>query len=100
MPGINVSVSHNLGQKEAVERLRNIVRQLQKQFADKVSKIEESWSETGAKFSFEVMGFPVSGKLDVHAESVELDGKIPMLALPFKDKIESTIREQMKSLLA
>lgn len=100
MPGIHVSVPHQLGRQEAVNRIRNIVGDLQKQFADKISKVEESWSEKGASFSFEVMGFPVSGTLEVGPDLVQLDGKIPLLAMPFKDKIENTIRDQMKSMLA
>jgi Putative polyhydroxyalkanoic acid system protein (PHA_gran_rgn) len=100
MPGIKISVSHQLGQEQALQRLRSIVQDLQKQFADKVSKVEEVWSESGARFSFEVMGFPVSGTLNVQTESVQLEGKIPLLAMPFKDKIETTIRKQMKFLLA
>jgi hypothetical protein len=100
MPGFKVSVLHNLSQEDAVLRLKNVIRDLQNRFADKISNVEQSWSGNSAKYSFEVMGFPVSGSLKIHPEKVQLEGKIPFIALPFKERIEKTIRDQMTTLLS
>jgi Putative polyhydroxyalkanoic acid system protein (PHA_gran_rgn) len=100
MPGFNMSVAHDLNPEEAVRRLKNVIRELQTQFADKISNVEESWAGNSGKFSFDVMGFSISGTLNVAPKTVELDGKIPMGAMLFKSKIESLIREKMSQLLA
>jgi Putative polyhydroxyalkanoic acid system protein (PHA_gran_rgn) len=100
MPGFNLSVAHNLNPEEAVQRLKKVIRELQAQYADKISNVEESWTENSGKFSFNVMGFSISGTLSVAPKTVELDGKIPMSAMLFKSKIEGLIREKMSELLA
>jgi hypothetical protein len=45
------------------------------------------------------MKFNVSGVLMVSPSQIELAGNIPFPVLPFKGKIESTIRDQAKTLL-
>lgn len=100
MPGFSISVSHHLKPEEAVQRLKNVVRDLQIQYADKISKVEQSWMENSAKFSFEVMGFSVSGSLRVRPGTAEVEGNIPPAAFLFRRKIEGILREKLSELLA
>ena len=100
MPAFNMSVPHNLLPEEAMRRIKNVIRELQNQYSDKISNVQESWTGNSGNFSFDVMGFSLSGTLDVTPKTVELDGKIPMSAMLFKGKIESLIREKMSELLA
>lgn len=99
MPSIRISVPHNLQPEEAVRRLKNVVRDLQARFADKIDKVEQSWNGNSATFRFDVMGFSISGTLQVSPDSAQLEGDIPMAALLFKSKIETVIREKMTELL-
>jgi Putative polyhydroxyalkanoic acid system protein (PHA_gran_rgn) len=100
MPAISISVPHKLDPDEAVRRLKNVVRDLQIQFADKIEKVEQSWTGNSATYSFDVMGFSISGTLRVAPGEAQLEGNIPMAALFFKSKIEILIREKMSQLLA
>jgi len=100
MPSINVSVPFSISQDEAIRRIRNIVGELQKDFADKISNVREEWRNDRADFSFDVMGFTISGKVQVETDRVVLDGNIPFAALPFKSRIEELIREKTSQLLS
>lgn len=99
MPGINVSVPHQLPQDEALSRVKGLLGQVKAQFSDKVSDLQESWTGYVGTFSFSAMGFPVSGTFTVGASEVILQSTLPFAALPFKGKIESTIRERAAILL-
>lgn len=100
MPGFNISVSHQLKPDQAVQRLKNVVRDLQTQYTEKISKVEQSWTGNSAKFSFEVLGFPVSGSLQIEPGTAHVAGNIPPAALLFRGKIEGILREKLSELLA
>lgn len=100
MPNISISVPHRLSQQEAATRIKNLIEKVRGQFDDRASNVEESWQGYTGTYSFEVMGFAVSGKLQVGASDVTMESKFPFAALPFKGKIEKTVRENLEELLA
>src|SRR3989344_7888133 len=96
---LHISVPHELAQKEAATRLRNLLTELKDKSSGKITDLQESWSGDQSKFSFNTMGFLVSGTLTVRESDVVLDGNIPFAALPFKWRMESMIRDQVNQLL-
>jgi hypothetical protein len=97
---MSISVPHKLTQDEAAARVRNLIEQLRGQFGNHASNLQESWNGYTGTYSFEVMGFAVSGKLQISQSDVKMDGQFPFAALPFKGRIEKTAREKLKELLA
>ena len=99
MPSLNMSVSHHLSQDEALNRIKGLLGQVKTQFSDQISDLRENWSGNKGTFSFSAMGFSVSGTLTVKSGEISLESTLPFAALPFKGKIESTIRERATALL-
>ena len=99
MPSIKMSVSHNLSRDKALERLKNMTEQIKKQYGNMVQNLNESWTGNTGAFSFTVMGFDVSGNVNVEDREVNMEGQIPFAALAFKGKIESVLRDKMIELL-
>ena len=100
MPKLNMTIPHQLSQDEALKRIQSLFGDIKNQFADRVSNLREEWKEYTGTFSFSVMGFSVSGTMSVNPSEVELSGKLPLAATLLKGKIESTIKERAKTLLA
>lgn len=100
MPSMTITVPHQLSQAEALGRIQRLLSDVRNDYGDRVTDLQETWHETGGEFSFRAMGFNISGKLDVRPDKVELKGNYPLAAMPFKSKIESTIRERAEQLLA
>lgn len=100
MPEMKLSVPHRLNQDEAAARIKGLIKQVQAQYADKVSNLKESWEGNKGTFSFEVMGFPISGTLHIESSEVLMIGQIPFAAMPFKGMIENTLKQKMTGLLA
>ena len=100
MPSMSLSVPHKLSQEEAASRVKKMIEKLRSQFGDRASKLQESWNGYTGMYSFEVMGFAVSGKLDVGKSDVRMEGQFPFAALPLKGRIERTAREKLEELLA
>ena len=99
MPNVKVSVPHSLPPNEAIKRIQNLVGGIKTKFADKVSDVKEQWSGNHADFSFKAMGFDVAGKVDVDDREVRIESNLPFAAMPFKSRIESTIKEKAEELL-
>ena len=99
MPSLEMSIPHQLGQEEALKRIQSLLPGMKTAYADKIRDIQEEWNGNRGVFSFNVMGFNVSGVLTVTDSSVELDGNLPFAASLFKGKIKSVIEEQGGKLL-
>jgi len=100
MPKMNVSVPHQLDVEEAVRRIKNLVGDMKKQFGDRVTDLKEEWAGNSGQFAFKAMGFDVSGTVQVDSREVRIEGNLPFAASMFKGRIESTIQEKARELLA
>jgi hypothetical protein len=96
---MKVSVPHSLNPEEAVRRIKNLVGDVKKQFADKVTDVREDWSGYNGQFSFKAMGFNIAGTVEVGAQEVKIEGNLPFAASMFKGRIESAIQEKARQLL-
>lgn len=99
MPKSTINVPHELGKDDALNRIKDILVQAKAQYGDKISDLQESWTDDGGTFSFKAMGFKISGAMTVTDSDVEIVGDYPFAALPFKGSIESTLRERAERLL-
>jgi hypothetical protein len=100
MPKLEIKVTHELTQSEALTRIKKFLPELKAQHSDQISDLEESWSSNTGNFIFKIKGFKVSGNLVVGESDVLIKGNIPLIALPFKNTIGETIRTQAKNLLS
>ncbi len=99
---MRIDYKHNLTQQQSYEKINKLIPELQAQYADKISNPEWSWNseKTRMDFSMEVMGFDVSGNIDLMDGELVMEGDLPLLARPFSDKIEETIKTQLKKILS
>lgn len=100
MPKLKVSVPHKISENDARERILNLVTILKEEYKGQVSDVQESWQGSNGHFAFKIMGFAVDGDITVEPKSVHLEGTLPLAAIPFKGRIESTIKSRMETLLS
>jgi hypothetical protein len=99
MPSLKMTVPHQLGQEEAVTRLKGFLDRVKQRYQNQVSDLEETWLENVLDFAFKTYGFHIKGRMVVEPEDVKFDGQIPFAAMMFKGKIEQTIRDEMNRVL-
>lgn len=100
MPKTSIVIDHQLGEREALGRLKEMLTQVKENYGSQVSDVEETWTDTGGNFSFKAMGFRISGDLAVTDSKVMIDTEFPWAAKPFQGTIEATIRERAERLLS
>lgn len=99
---MRIDYKHNLTKQQSYEKINKLLPELQAQYADKISNPKWSWNSDNSKmdFSMEIMGFDVSGNIDVMDKKLVMEGDLPLIALPFSDKIEDMITAKLKEILA
>jgi hypothetical protein len=100
MPSIHVRVAHALTQADALQRIQKAVAQAKKQNPDKVREFSEHWEGYVGKFSAAALGHSLTASCSVNPGEVTVEGKLPLLAAPFKGKIEAVIQDMLERLLA
>ena len=101
MANFKVSIVHEVTREQAVDRLRGFSDRIRVQFQEQVTNVVEEWDDQGnVNFSFTAMGLSISGDVLTDETSVNVSGKLPFAALPFKGMIEQTISEKISEALA
>ena len=99
---MRIDYNHNLASGEAYRRISNLLSDLQRQYADKISNPQTSWDKnhTRMDYSMEIMGFSTKGQVTLMDGQVSLEGKLPFMARMFSGRIEEMVRTQLDSILS
>ncbi len=100
MPGFLTAVDHSLGQTEAQKRVGTFLDQVQNQYQDMVSSWSGEWEDNKLNFELLAMNMKVSGVLEVTEDAVIVGGSIPFAMMMFKGRMEKTMQEELRKLLA
>ena len=99
MANLNIEISHELGQKEALKRIKGISALLKSHYADKISDLAERWGNNHGRIEFKAMGHFISLTVNVEEATANLSADLPFAAVFFKGRIESAVKEKLTFLL-
>jgi len=101
MPTLNITVSHQLTQAEATERLKKKRTEVKEQNTYTVSNLQETWTTPNSlDFSFKILGFSLTGTVESLESSVRIVVALPAAALLMKGTIESQVRRELEQVLS
>jgi sRNA-binding regulator protein Hfq len=101
MPLVKVTVSHQLGQEKATERLKQKHAEIKQQHTYTVTDLKETWMDSHSmEFSFKVYGFSLTGSVQSFVDAVVISVDLPVAAMLLKHTIESQIRKELVQVLS
>ena len=100
MPTMRVSVKHDLGKEAALERAKNLLEVLQRQYAAYLADVKGEWAGDVLTFSFSAVGLPTHGTGKVGDSEIVLSGELPPPAFVLRGRIEQIITDELKKLVA
>lgn len=101
MPTLDISLSHQLTQAEATERLKKKRTEIKEQHTYTVSDLKETWTTPHSlDFSFKILGFSLTGKVESLESSVHIVVALPAAALMIKGTIENQVRRELEQVLS
>lgn len=91
MPRYKTEVAHTLGQTEALARMRALA-----EYGRRTSGLEGEWSDNTLEFSLKIQGVNLQGTLSVEPDAIKFDGRLPVIAMPFKSWIERALKKGLQ----
>lgn len=94
-----VLIPHNLGKQEATRRLQGGMGNLRSTFGNKLTSVDDKWTDDRMDFRVVAMGQSVSGNLEVMDESVRVEVQLPWLLAVIAEKAKAMIQKQGQLML-
>jgi len=91
MPSLTISEPHDLTHAEAISRIKDALKKEKAAHGGRIKNLRESCNGHKGEFAAIVMGFRVSGTMHIKPIEVTVTGRYPILALPWKSRIEAKI---------
>jgi hypothetical protein len=101
MRRIVLDVQHDKGRQQATDRLRSLAQMAEGQFRHQVTEITQTWHDDGrVDFSIRAMGMTVAGQMLVSDDNVRIEAKLPLMAMPFRSRMEDALRDAISDALS
>jgi hypothetical protein len=95
---MRIALPHNNTREGARKIVEQRIGQLLAQFGGMASDVEHEWSGDVLYFSAKARGLAAKGTVEVTDREVIIDGKLPLMALPFESKIRSLVQKEAESM--
>jgi hypothetical protein len=90
---ITITLSHDLGAEEARHRIETGLDALRRRFADKIGNASVTWTGNHADVHVAAMGQSVDAGVDVAADIVTIELRLPWLLAAFAEKVRGFIEK-------
>lgn len=91
---MRIAISHHTTKANARGVLEQKIAALLSQFGGKLDDLQHRWIGDTLEFKGKARGFNVQGTMEVTDDEVVIEGKLPLLALPFEPKIKEAVRRE------
>ncbi len=94
------AVEHQLGAPTAQSRLQDFISQMTTQYTDTIDSMDGTWNDNVLTFELTAMRMKVSGTLTVNNDVIEIQGTMPFALSLMRGRIEKTMEQELRKLLA
>ena len=94
------AVEHQLGSSAAQSRLQDFITQMTTQHDDTIESMDGTWNDNVLTFELTAMGMKVAGTLAVNDDVIEIQGTMPFALSLMRGRMEKTIEQELRKLLA
>ncbi|HMH23629.1 MAG TPA: polyhydroxyalkanoic acid system family protein [Puia sp.] len=97
---MDIQVSHTHTREEAKKRIESLIRGQMTRYGNQITDLKEHWDEYTGKFEGSAKGYSVSGTVEIDADSVTVELKVPFVLRVFSKKIRSVVEDYLKKTLS
>lgn len=95
---MRIELPHNTTREAARKTVESRLGQLLAQFGGMANEVEHEWKGDVLSFSAKARGLSVKGTIEVTDSDVVIDGKLPLMAMPFEPKIRALVAKEAESI--
>lgn len=95
---MRIAIPHHTTRANARTVIEQKVSALLNQFGGRVDDLQQQWFGDILEFQGKARGFKVEGTVEVTDDEIVLDGKLPLMALPFEPRIREAVKREAENL--
>lgn len=95
---MRIAVPHHTTRTNARTTIEQKLTALLNQFGGKVEDLQHQWTGDTLEFKGKARGFHVQGSVEVTDQEIILEGKLPLMALPFEPKIKEAVKREAENM--
>ena len=95
---MRIAVPHHTTKAKARQIIEKKLKTAEKQYGHMADDFAYEWAGDILNLSAKARGFSVKGTLEITDKEVLINGKLPLIALPFEKKIRSTVEKEAESI--
>jgi putative polyhydroxyalkanoate system protein len=91
---MRIAVPHHTTKANARSKIEQKLAALLSQFGGRVDDLQHQWNGDTLEFKGKARGFKLEGTVEVTEAEIVVNGKLPMMALPFEGKIREAVKRE------
>lgn len=91
---MKIAIPHHTTRAKARKIIETRLGNLEKDHGSKAKDVKHEWQADTLHVNLKASGFSAKGTVEVTDTDVIIDGKLPLLALPFESKIRQTVERE------
>ena len=91
---MRIAVPHHTTKANARSKIEQKLAALLNQFGGRVDDLQQQWNGDTLEFKGKARGFKLEGTVEVPEAEIVVNGKLPMMALPFEGKIREAVKRE------
>lgn len=95
---MKISVPHHTTKENARRIVEQRLASLQQQYGNQADDFDHSWTGDTLYLAAKARGIHVKGTVEITDSEVIIDGKLPLLAMPFESRIRHTVEKEAESM--
>ncbi len=95
---MRIAVPHHTTKGSARSRIEEKLAALLGQFGGRIDDLQQQWVGDTLEFKGKARGFKLEGTVEVTESEVIVDGKLPMMALPFEGRIREAVKREAETM--
>ena len=95
---MRIAVPHNTSREIARSKVEQRLDQLLSQFGGHAEDLQHEWFGDTLRFKGRARGLKVEGTVEVTDAAVIIDGKLPLIAMPFEGRIREAVQREADSM--
>ncbi len=93
---MKIEYPHNRAISEVMDLLKVYVQRLKEDYSDKISDLNEQWTDDGGSFSAKIMGFKLDGIFKILSDKIIIETKLPMMLKAFEPTVKDILFKELK----
>ena len=95
---MRIAIPHHTTKAKARATIAEKVTGLLNQFGGKVDDLQQEWVGDTLEFKGKARGFKVEGSVEITDDEIVIEGKLPLMALPFEPKIKEAVKKEAEQM--